>query len=372
MRILFTGGGTGGHIFPIVAIARQLKSICSSQEINLDMFFLGSNGFTKELLEKEGVKVKSILTGKFRRYFSIYNILDLFKIPIGLLQSFWHLYILMPDIVFSKGGYGSVPVVIVAWIYRIPILTHESDVLPGLANRLASKLSKKIAISFAVTEKYFSQKKTTLIGNPIRLEVIEICLSSNEENREKAKNMFKIISQKPVIFILGGSQGAQKINELVLESLPKLLEKYEIIHQCGVKNYENILKKVSKLPVNYHVFPFLDEEQMSLVYFLSDLVVSRAGAGSISEIAACAKPSILIPLPKSASGHQRENAFDYAKAGTTVVLEQFNLTTHLFLNEIDKILDDPELMQKMSDNAKEFSRPEAAQRIAQEIIDMGK
>jgi len=380
MRILFTGGGTGGHIFPIIAVARQLKKnyresvepIGPSKETSLEMFFLGSNGFAKKLLEKEEIKVKTILTGKFRRYFSIYNILDLFKAPLGLLQSFWHLFVLMPDIVFSKGGYGSVPVVLVSWIYRIPILIHESDILPGLANRLSAKLSRKIAVSFAKTKEYFPDKKTTLIGNPIRSEIIQVCLLHNEENKEKAKNIFKIISHKPVIFILGGSQGSEKINKLVLDSLPKLLERYEIIHQCGIKNYNNILQKISQLPVNYHVFPFLNEEQMSFAYYLSDLIVSRAGAGSISEIAACAKPSILIPLPKSASGHQRKNAFNYAKSGTTIVLEQLNLTPNLFLNEINKILDDSELVQKMSDNAKEFSRPEAAQRIAQEIIEMGR
>lgn len=380
MRILFTGGGTGGHIFPIIAVARQLKKtykesvkpIGPGQETVLEMFFLGSNGFTKNLLEKEGVRVRTILAAKFRRYFSIHNLLDLFKAPIGLLECLWHLYFLMPDVIFSKGGYGSVPVVLIAWLYRIPVLTHESDVLPGLANRLAAKLSRRIAVSFAAAKEHFPEEKTVLVGNPIRSEVIQTCLLSDGENKEKARNVFKIISQKPVILILGGSQGAEKINELVLNSLPKLLEKYEIIHQCGEKNYDKINQQISQPPVSYHVYPFLSEEQMSAAYYLSDLIVSRAGAGSISEISACGKPSILIPLPKSASGHQRKNAFNYAKTGATIVLEQLNLTPNLFLNEINKVLDNPELFQKMSSNAKEFSRPEAAQQIAGKIVEMGR
>ncbi|OPL12030.1 MAG: hypothetical protein AVO34_02115 [Firmicutes bacterium ML8_F2] len=350
----------------------SVEPIGPGRETILEMFFLGSNGFAKNLLEKEGIEVRIILSGKFRRYFSIYNFLDMFKIPIGILQCLWSLYFLMPDVIFSKGGYGSVPVVLVAWLYRIPVLTHESDVLPGLANRLAARLSKTIAVSFAAAKKHFPNNKTVLIGNPIRSEVVQICLSLGKESKEKTRNIFKIISQKPVILILGGSQGAEKINDLVISSLFKLLEKYEVIHQCGEKNYDSIIKKMDQLPVSYHVYPFLSEKQISLAYYLSDLIVSRAGAGSISEIAACGKPSILIPLPKSASGHQRENAFNYAKTGATVILEHLNLTPHLFINEINKILDNPELSQKMSNNAKEFSRPEAAQEIARKIVEMGR
>jgi UDP-N-acetylglucosamine--N-acetylmuramyl-(pentapeptide) pyrophosphoryl-undecaprenol N-acetylglucosamine transferase len=367
MRILFTGGGSGGHVFPIIAVARQLKKIYR-QEIPLEMSFLGPAEFSRDILEKEGIRTKAILAGKLRRYFSIRTIFDFLKIPIGFCQALWYVYIWMPDVIFSKGGYGSVPVVLAGWLYRIPILVHESDAIPGLANRLAVKLSKRIAVSFALAEKYFPSEKTALVGNPIRLEVVQACLSVDEVNREKARNIFKITSQKPVILILGGSQGAQKINEIVLTVLRQLLEKYEVIHQCGPKNYQPIVETMneSSLPSNYHLVPFLDENQLAAAY-----VISRAGAGSIFEIATCGKPSILIPLPNAASDHQKENAFAYAQAGATVVLEQANLTPHLFLNEIAKILDKPELIQKMASSARNFSRPEAAQRIAEALIEMG-
>lgn len=376
MRILFTGGGTGGHLFPFVAIAKQLKQIysqSSEQEADLEMFFLGADSFAKEILEKEGIRVKTILAGKLRRYLSGQIIFDFLKIPVGFLQSLWYLYIWMPDIIFSKGGYGSLPVVSIGWLYRIPILIHESDTVPGLANRWAAKLSKRIALSFASAEEYFPSEKTALVGNPIRPGIIQICLSSDEEFKKKTKNIFGLISQKPIIFIIGGSQGAQKLNDFILQVLPQLSEKYQIIHQCGPKNSPQIEEAVKQSPPqDYHFFPFLDENQMAAAYLLADLVISRAGSGSIFEIAVCAKPSILIPLPQSAGDHQRKNAFAYAQAGATVVLEEANLTPHLFLSKISQILDNPELIQKMSQSARNFYYPEAAQKIAQELIEMGK
>jgi len=376
MRILFTGGGSGGHLFPIVAVARELKKIHSqltrpigpNSETTLDMFFVGSNSLSKDLLQREGVEAKAILAGKLRRYFSLRNIVDLLKFPISLLQALLVVYRIMPDVIFSKGGYDSVPVILVGWIYRIPILIHESDAAPGLSNRLAAKFSKRIAVSFELAENYFPSKKTVLTGNPIRFENFLI----NETDKENAKNIFGITEQKPVIFVFGGSQGSQKINDIVLKTLSQLLERYEIIHQCGDKNY-NKIKGVfkEKLPNGYHLFPFLDEEQMISAYSLSNLIIARAGASSIFEIAAYGKPSILIPLSGSASDHQTKNAFAYAKAGATSVLEQANLIPNLFTNEIDKILGRQEVSEKMSINARKFFRPEAVRKIAQGLIDLG-
>lgn len=372
MRILFTGGGTGGHIFPIIAVARQLKKIYANypEKGNLEMFFLGAGQFSKDILEKEGIAVKTISAGKLRRYFSVQNFLDLFKVPLGLCKSLWYLYIWMPDVIFSKGGYDSAPVVFVGWLYRIPILIHESDTVPGLANRLLSKFSKRIGVSFDTAEKYFPERKTALIGNPIREEIVKKCISGTQEEKQQIKIGLKIISQKSVILVLGGSQGAEKINNLVLLTLPRLLEKYEIIHQCGGGNYEYVKARSSQSD-NYHIFPFLNESQMRDAYFIADLIISRAGAGSICEIAICGKPSILIPLPESAGDHQRQNALVYTQSGSAVILEQDNLTPNLLFNEINKILDDNEAYLKMSNNAKNFSRPEAAQKIAEEIIELG-
>ena len=373
MKILFTGAGTGGHVFPIIAVARQLKKFYAdnSKENELEMIFLGAGGLSEKVLEKEGIVVKTILAGKLRRYFSFKTFLDFIKIPLGFCKSLLYLYLWMPDVIFSKGGYDSFPVVFVGWLYRIPILIHESDTIPGLANRLSSKFAKKIGVSFSFAEKYFPKKKTALIGNPIRKKIVEKCILDNQEEKQKIKSSYKIISQKPVILVLGGSQGAEKINNLILLTLPQLLEKYEIIHQCGNNNYKSVKAK-SIQSDNYHLSPFFDENQLSNIYSITDLIISRSGAGSICEIAICGKPSILIPLPKSAGNHQRQNAMVYAQSGSGVVLEQFNLTPNLLLNEINKILNNNELYRKMSDNAKSFSRPEATKKISEELIELGK
>ncbi|MBU4031084.1 undecaprenyldiphospho-muramoylpentapeptide beta-N-acetylglucosaminyltransferase [Patescibacteria group bacterium] len=380
MRILFTGGGSGGHIFPLIAVAKELKKIHNQlsqpigpgSETDLDLFFVGAGGFA-ENLSREGIEVKTILAGKMRRYFSWLNLVDLLKLPVGFFQSLWLVYQIMPDVIFSKGGYDSVPVALAGWIYGIPILVHESDATPGLANCFVAKLSKRVGVSFVSAESYFSSKKTVLLGNPIRADVIRLCSSDNEEDKKNAKKILGAAGQKPMLFVFGGSQGAQKINELVLEVLPRLLGKYEVIHQCGNKNYQWMKGKFGeKTPDGYYLFPFLDEKQLSAAYLLSDLIIARAGASNIFEIAACGRPSILIPIPKSAADHQRENAFAYAKAGAASVLEQDNLTPNLFLTEVNKILSDEEMSQKMVKNAGNFAQPEAANKIAQGLIDLGR
>ncbi len=380
MRILFTGGGTGGHVFPIIAVARQIKKIYTSMsepigpdnETNLELYFLGAPGFTRDL-ENVGIKTKTILSARLRRYFSIQNFIDIFKLPIGIIQSLIYLYVWMPDVVFNKGGYGSVPVVIAAWIYRIPVLTHESDTIPGLANRLGAKFSKRIAISFKKAGQFFPQEKTALVGNPIREEITRICQLDTPENKQKAREALGLYTQKPVIFIMGGSQGAQALNQAVLSALPQLLEKYELIHQCGENNLEETRQKSSQILSNdYHLFPFLEKEQMGMAYLISDLVISRAGANSMAEIAACGRPSILVPLPNSGSGHQKENAFAYVQAAATIAIEQSNLTPNIFTNEINKIFSSEELRKKMATNARTLSKAEAAEKIALGLIELGR
>ena len=230
MRILFTGGGTGGHIFPIIAIKKAFEG-----DKGLKFYYLGPNSFARENLTGQEIKTKFILAGKLHRYFNLQFPIELFKTFIGIIQSFWHLFSIMPDIIFSKGGYGSFPVVFVGWIYRIPIILHESDSAPGLANRILAKFANKIILSFTGSKVYFpkQQEKLVLIGNPIREE-----LTRGDKNQ--GKRLFKISSEKPVILIIGGSQGAQKINETALYTLPRLLEIVEIIHMTGERNAKDV------------------------------------------------------------------------------------------------------------------------------------
>ncbi len=374
MRIVLTGGGTGGHLFPVIAVARELKKslqqkasqIPEKETTSLELLFIGPPSIGEQDLAKEGIGHKIILAGKIRRYASLQNILDVLKLPVGFMQSLWQLFSFMPNAIFSKGGYGSVPVVLAARVFRIPVLIHESDATPGLANKFCAKFSKRIAISFADTAQYFPKGKTALTGNPVRSGIFN-------GTKEQAQRLFGLSGTKQILFIYGGSQGSKAINDVISLALPMLLQRTEIIHQCGTENYEAIKQSMkNNLPGNYHLLPFLNEEQVQAAYAAADLVISRAGASNIAEIAALGKPSILVPLPNSAGDHQVKNALEYAKFGATLVMEQMNLTPNLLQNRIFALLDDPGLLAKMSANAKNFQQPDAAAKIAQEVLNIAK
>lgn len=385
MRILFTGGGTGGHIYPIIAVAREIQRILPDEYLppsfwknekkpeKLELFYIGpKDEISSVLLAEEGIKFKGVVVGKVRRYFGFLaisqNLVDvLFKIPIGILQSLFYIFFLSPDIIFSKGGYGSLPAVISGWLLQVPIFLHESDIAPGAANRFLSRFAIEIFVSFPIQKtECFSPQKMISLGNPIRREILE-------GSKEDAQILFKFIEKKPIILILGGSQGAQRINEIVLQILPELLMNYEVIHQVGPKNLKDIEAETSvvvseELKKYYHLFPFLNEQELKGAYAAADLIISRAGSGSIFEISATGKPSILIPLPSSAQDHQIKNAYVYAEAGAALVIEQANLTPHFFLEKLKYLFSHPDELEEMAKRAGEFSRPRAAQMVAEYLI----
>lgn len=334
MRILFTGGGTGGHIYPIIAVKKSLEKTRQ----DLEFLYVGPDDFAKGAFEKKSIRSKFILAGKLRRYFSLLTFVDLLKIPIGLIQSLWYVFWFMPDVVFSKGGYGSIPVVFTCWIYGIPIVIHESDSIPGLANKVLARFAKRIIVSFEEAKKYFSPQKTILLGIPIREEL-------TQGSKEEGKKLFGIKSTKPVVLIMGGSQGAKRINEIVLNTMPRLLKKCEIIHK-----------------------PFLEIEKLKHAYAVSDIIVSRAGATSIFEISAVGKPSILIPLSSAAADHQMQNAKVLARIGGAIILKEGNLTMNMFLNAIFGLLDKPGKLKEMGEKAKSFYNPSTNYKVAEEIL----
>lgn len=369
IKILFTGGGTAGHIFPIIAVAREIRRLGLGEEF----FYLGpKDDFGSILLSQEGIKVKTILAGKIRRYWSLksifQNIIDiLFKMPLGFCQAFLQLFWLSPDLIFSKGGYGSISSVLTGWFLRIPILLHESDVAPGLANRFLSKLVARVFVSFPSGQtEYFSEKKMMAVGNPIRREVLM-------GSKEKAKALFNLTGEKPVILITGGSQGAQAINDTVLAILSEMLSNFELIHQTGAKNLQGVAAEAKvviteELEKYYHPIGFLKEIELREALAASDFVLSRAGSGSIFELAACQKPSILIPLTLAAQDHQVKNAYAYGNTGAALVIEEANLAPHFLLEKIKYLFSHPEVLEKMSKAAKEFSKPESAKIIAEYIF----
>ena len=370
MKIIFTGGGTGGHIFPIIAIVREMRKT----RPDFKFYYIGpKNKSTVFLLSQEGITVKTILAGKIRRYWKgkaiFQNLFDIFiKIPIGFLQSSFYIFFLFPDLVFSKGGYGAFPISLIGWAYITPVMLHESDATPGLANRIMSKLALEIFSSFPVKKAgVFPSGKIICVGNPLRQGILK-----GEE--KEARDIFKLENEKPVILILGGSQGSQRINEVILNILPHLLENFQIIHQTGSKNFDQV-KRGSEIMIqgpnikNYYPSPFFEENRMRHAYKVADLIISRSGSGSIFEIAACGKPSILIPLPESAQNHQVKNAYAYQKTGACIVVEEKNLAGHFLLERLKYLFSNPNELKDMSAAAKLFSRPRAAEIIAQYILE---
>lgn len=389
MKIVFTGGGTGGHIFPLIAVVREIKSLylqtkieddlnvfAEAKKVNgpkesLNLYYLGpKDEFSLILLSQEGVEAREISAGKIRRYIDwksfLKNIIDIFfRMPLGIFQSFFYLFFIAPDLIFSKGGYGSFPVVVAGWILRIPVFLHESDADAGLSNLLLSKFAKKILISFPKTER-LPLSKTILVGNPIRKEILQGTL-------KKAREIFKLTGEKPVIVILGGSQGAQPINDMILTILPNLLESYEILHQIGEKNFTKYLPEVNitvseGMKKYYHPVDFFREQELKHVLAAADLIVARAGSGTLFEIAAAGKPSIIIPLPDSAQEHQLKNAYAYAANGSAIILEQSNTTPNFFLEKLKYLFSHPNDLEKMRQATSSFAKPEAGRNIARIIF----
>lgn len=364
MRIVLTGGGTGGHLMPLIAVARKIKE----KRPDAEFIFIGPRGkLEKDIIGKEGIPIRNVSVGKMRRYFSFHNFVDCFKVPIGVIQCLWLMLYYMPDAVFSKGGHASFPAVIVAWLYRIPIFIHESDARPGVSNSMLAKFADRVAISYSEAEKYFTAAQTVLTGTPLREDI-------NKGNADEARRKFELVDSKKIVFVWGGSQGARSINNKILRILPELMHKYQVIHQTGEKNFEEVKHRAGELGFKagregYIELPFIGEDLKDILA-AADLVISRAGSTSISEIAANRKPSILIPLETAANGHQRMNAYALAKVGAAIVMEDENLGEHLLLKNIDDVMENQELREKLSRNIAVFYHPDAAERIADGVLGM--
>ncbi len=371
MTIAFTGGGTGGHFYPIIAIAEALHDLVREQQlIDPKLYFLAPDPFDEKALFENGIAYIKIPAGKVRRYASISNFFGFFVTIMGTISAFFVLFRLYPDVVVSKGGYGSVPTVLAAWLLGIPVVIHESDAKPGRANLMAGKFAKKIAISFESAAQYFPKKQQNRIartGIPIRKALMRTEV-------EGARELLGLDPAVPTILILGGSQGAVRINEAVISGLPELVSFSNIIHQTGLANFKDV-EAVSKVALadsphasRYHPFNYLSEVTLQRAAGVANLVISRAGATSIAEIGLWKKPAILIPIPETISHDQRTNAYAYAGTGAAVVLEENNLTPHILASEAKRIVNDTALAKKMGESAAGFTDPDAARILASAIL----
>jgi UDP-N-acetylglucosamine--N-acetylmuramyl-(pentapeptide) pyrophosphoryl-undecaprenol N-acetylglucosamine transferase len=370
VRVLLLGGGTGGHIYPLVAVAEKLKEATSAQGASLDLRYFGAPGNYAAYLTSKGITVSEIASSKLRRYFSISNILDIFRFGFGLVQALFKLYFFMPDVVFSKSGPGVLPIIFAARWYRIPVVIHESDAVPGITNKLSARHAEVVEVSFEEAARYFEgHKNIHWTGSPVRSAVIPTTSAGS------SRTAFGLAGAKPIVFIVGGSQGAQSINEFVLDHVEALLTQFEIIHQVGAANYDQYAAEYAfttkylrdELKARYKALPFLNDEQLAAAFGAADVVISRAGS-SLFEIAANGKPSILVPLASSANNHQYENAYAYAGKGAAVVIEEENLLIGLVINQLQKMTENKELSTAMATAARSFYKPAAAETIARDVL----
>lgn len=376
MKILFTGGGTGGHFYPIIAVAQAVTKLSEDKKIaNISMHYFSNDPYDMEALFNNRINYSYTPAGKLRIYFSFKNVIDIFKMGLGVLVALWKTFLLYPDIVFAKGGFGSFPTLMAARILGIPVIIHESDSAPGRVTAWAGKFANYIGLSYAECAEYFPLKnkhgqiKTARVGQPVRRELENITPVGSFEFLGLDQNI-------PVIFFIGGSSGAQIINNCVLEALPELVKKYQIIHQVGRNNYDAVLEtsrvilEYSDYKERYKPLAFLTPLQMRMAGGAARVVISRAGS-QIFEIASWGVPSIIIPITNSNNDHQRKNAYNYARADACSVIEEANLTPGVLSAEIDRIVEDPVLHMQMSEAATRFYIPGSADKIAEKIIEIG-
>lgn len=371
MKILFTGGGTGGHFYPIIAVAEALNELVGQRKLlEPELFYAAPEPYDREMLIASNITYMPTAAGKVRNYFSLLNFFDMFKTGWGIVRSVFRIFFLYPDVIFSTGGGASFPTLLAAKLFGIPVVLLNCDASPGKVNRWAGTFAAKVAVGFAEGAAGFPPERVAVTGNPVRKSVLVPA-------REGAYEYLKLSKDAPIILVAGGSQGSQTINEAVLAALPKLLEKYQIIHQTGVANVDDISGRAKVILGDnpnlerYHAFGYLNDLATRMAAGAASLIIARAGAGTIFEAAAWGIPSILIPIPEPTSHDQTKNAFSYARAGAAVVIEQNNLTPGVLTSEVERIMSHENVRHAMSNAARAFSRPDAATLIASALLDIG-
>ncbi len=335
-KIVLTGGGTAGHVTPNIALIPYLK-----QE-GYEIYYIGSKGGMEEdLIKKCGIPYYGISSGKLRRYFDKKNFSDIFKVIKGIFQAKHLIHKIKPDVVFSKGGFVAVPVVIGAHMNKVNVVCHESDITPGLANKIAMPFAKAVCTTFPEAVKHIKDNKGIYTGTPIR----DMLFTGS---REKGLKLCDFSGNKPVMLIMGGSQGSVKVNNSIRELLNKLLPKYDIVHLCGKGNVDESLKDRA----GYKQFEYISDE-LPDIFAMSDFVVSRAGSNAICEFLALHKPMLLIPLGKNASrGDQILNAQSFKKQGFAEVIDEEKMTKGSLFDAINKVYDNRETYIENMKNSK--------------------
>lgn len=334
-HIVLTGGGTAGHVTPNIALIARLK------EEGYKISYIGSyTGIEKTLIEEQGIPYYGISSGKLRRYFDLKNFTDPFRVLKGFGEARKFLKKLQPDIVFSKGGFVSVPVVVAAGRLKIPTIIHESDMTPGLANKLCIPSAVKVCCNFPETKSHLPEGKAVVTGTPIRQELLS-------GDPQKGRDFTGFTSDKPVILIIGGSLGAQAVNTAVRNILPQLLPEFQVVHLCGKGKKDESLTGLT----GYVQYEYIEKELADL-FAMADIVISRAGANAICELQALKKPNLLIPLSANASrGDQILNARSFEKQGFSMVLEEEEITDQVLLDAVKKLFENRDTYRRAMEDA---------------------
>lgn len=373
MKILLLGGGSGGHFYPLMAVAESIQKQAREQKlVEPRIYFMAPDPYNPKELFDRGIDFIGVPAGKRRvnpkGFNRVRNFFDIFKMGFGCFIGLIKMFFLFPDVVFAKGGFGSFPGLMAARILGIPVIIHESDSAPGRVNLWAGKFARRVAVAFPEAAEFFDAKKVAYTGNPVRKDISQPLSVGAYEYLELQKEL-------PVIAVMGGSLGAKKINDVIISCLPQLVEEYQIVHQVGRANID-IVRGMGKLaldgsshPERYKPVDYLNSMSMRMLAAISDVIVSRSGS-SLFEIALWGVPSIMIPITDSNGDHQRKNAFNYARSGACIVIEEANLTPQILINEIGRIVRNRELHDKMSESAKKFSRPDAGEVIAHEVLNV--
>jgi UDP-N-acetylglucosamine--N-acetylmuramyl-(pentapeptide) pyrophosphoryl-undecaprenol N-acetylglucosamine transferase len=371
MKIVLTGGGSGGHFYPLIAVAEAIEDLCNEKRlVEPQLFYFGPAPFDAVALAEHDIEHRMVGAASVRK--------DGHSNPFGFIRAFFasihafpQVFSVYPDVVFSTGGYAAFPTLWCARILRIPVVIYDADAKPGRVSLWASKFARWIAVAHPDAATAFPAKvkdRMARTGHPIRKEI-------ETPAREGGYEFLKLKSDVPTLFIMGGSQGARAINETVLDALPTLLQSYNVVHQTGTNNLTEVTGiasvslRDSQFKDRYRPFGLLNALALKMSAGISSVILARAGSGTIFELASWGIPAILVPIPLDVSHDQTENAFSYARAGGAIVIEQRNLTPHVLLAEIDRLIGDAALREKMIAAAKNYARPQANRKIAQILLE---
>ena len=368
MRVIVSGGGTGGHIYPALAVAAQLRS-----RYQAEILFLGSDdGLETQLVPAAGLRLATIKAGKLRRYVSWQTVKGVMRVPVGVVQAIEIVRTFRPDAAFTSGGYVAVPAGLAAYLNRVPLLMHQQDVPPNLSNKQVAPLATRISVAFEDSLAYFPARKTLLLGNPIRQEILDIRLVGPMV----ARGRLGLAGDQPLLLVTGGSQGARHLNQVVCQALPQLLEICQVLQISGKDLYNETLEQSESvlagvhpaLRERYRLVAYLNEE-MPAALQAADIVLCRAGASTLSELATLGKPSLLVPLPPAIGRSPQEaNAAMFERRRAGMVIKNAALEPNLLAERVKYIMTDSDILASMMESARSLARPQATQEIAEELI----